>query len=222
MVGVATMFLSLQKTSYMRILTFVLALGLFAACSSQNKNTTDQELLDLYGLMQGSFNSAEQALTDSAFFDITLHMYPIWEGKEHYLYVEQSVSSMQDRPYRQRIYQLKRTSDSAITSYIYKIPNDSLWIGAWKNADSFNALNPTDLISLNGCEVILSAVGTNHYKGSTGEKSCESTLYGASYAHSAVEISEGTIYSWDRGLDADGKQIWGAVKGGYIFKKLSE
>ena len=70
MVGVATMFLSLQKTSYMRILTFVLALGLFAACSSQNKNTTDQELLDLYGLMQGSFNSAEQALTDSAFFDI--------------------------------------------------------------------------------------------------------------------------------------------------------
>ena len=97
-------------------------------------------------------------------------MYPIWKGKEHYLYVEQSVSSMQDRPYRQRIYQLKRTSNSAITSYIYKIPNDSLWIGAWKNADSFNALNPTDLISLNGCEVILSVVGTNHYKGSTGEK----------------------------------------------------
>ena len=94
-----------------------------------------------------------------------------------------------------------------------------MWIGAWKNADSFSALNPTDLISLNGCEVILSAVGTNHYKGSTGE-SCESTLYGRAIALS-VEISEGTIYSWDRGLDADGKQIWGAVKGD-IFKKLSE
>lgn len=204
----------------MRILTFALALGLFTACSSQNNNTVDQEFVDLYSLMQGSFNSSEQALADSAFFDITLHMYPIWEGKEHYLYVEQSVSSMQDKPYRQRIYQLKRTSDSTITSYIYKIPNDSLWIGAWKTPELFNELAPADLISLNGCEVVLATLGKNHYKGSTGEKSCESTLYGASYAHSAVEISEGKVYSWDRGLDADGQQIWGAVKGGYIFKKL--
>ena len=44
---------------------------------------TNQEFLDLYGLMQGSFKAAEQALTDSAFFDITLHMLPIWEGKEY-------------------------------------------------------------------------------------------------------------------------------------------
>jgi hypothetical protein len=27
------------------------------------------------------------------------------------------------------------------------------------------------------------------------------------------------ILSWDRGFDANGNQVWGAEKGGYIFKK---
>lgn len=190
---------------------------LSTSCSTQA--IKDTQLEELYSLMQGSFNSAEQAMTDSSYFDISLHMYPIWEGKNHFLYVEQSVSSMQDRPYRQRVYQLIRTSDSTITSFIYKIPNDSLWIGAWKTPAMFNELKPTDLVSLDGCEVVLTNYGKKRYKGSTGEKSCESTLYGASYAHSIVEIHEESVYSWDRGLDSDGKQIWGAEKGGYIFKK---
>lgn len=208
----------------MKKAAFILYLLLIVSCTTENTTShqSDTELLELYALMQGSFNSAEQAAADSAFFDITLHMYPIWEGKEHYLYVEQSVSARQDKPYRQRIYQLKRTSDSTITSYIYKIPNDSLWIGAWKTPALFNELKPADLIRLNGCEVVLTTLREKYYKGSTGEKSCESTLYGASYAHSAVEIGEGKVYSWDRGLNAEGEQIWGAEKGGYIFKKLKE
>ena len=147
----------------------LLSLALLStSCSTQAKK--DAQLEELYSLMQGSFNSAEQAMTDSSYFNISLHMYPIWEGKNHFLYVEQSVSSMQDRPYRQRIYQLMRTSDSTITSFIYKIPNDSLWIGAWKTPAMFNELKPTDLVSLDGCEVVLKNDGKKRYKGSTGEK----------------------------------------------------
>jgi hypothetical protein len=26
--------------------------------------------------------------------------------------------------------------------------------------------------------------------------------------------------SWDRGYDAQGSQVWGAVEGGYIFDKI--
>lgn len=200
-------------------LSLLLFFVISSSCTNPNKAMNEPALADLYGMMQGSFNSSEQAQTDSTYFDISLHMYPIWDAQGHYLYVEQSVSSMQDKPYRQRVYQLKRSSDSTISSYIYKIPNDSLWIGAWKNTDLFNALTPEDLIPLNGCEVILVALGKDHYKGSTGERSCESSLYGASYAHSEVEIMPNRIYSWDRGLDAEGQQIWGAVEGGYVFKK---
>ena len=44
-----------------------------------------------------------------------LHMYPIWGSNVNFIYVEQSVSSMQEKPYRQRIYEIKRNSDSTFT-----------------------------------------------------------------------------------------------------------
>jgi len=40
-------------------------------------------------------------------------------------------------------------------------------------------------------------------------------------AHREVVITETQMVSWDRGFDAGGKQVWGAEKGGYVFKKLS-
>lgn len=197
--------------------------SIVASCTMNTKNhikENNKEITELYGLMQGSFNSEKQSLEDSAYFNISLHMYPIWVGSANFLYVEQAVSSMPDKPYRQRIYQLEKTSDSTITSYIYKIPNDSLWVGAWKDTSAFNNLSKEQLQKLDGCEVVLKRLGEKHYKGSTGEQTCASNLYGASYAQSEVEITSDVVFSWDRGFDEQGEQIWGAVKGGYIFNKL--
>jgi len=58
------------------------------------------------------------------------------------------------------------------------------------------------------------------YEGSTEGNNCESDLRGAKYATSEVKISKDGIISWDRGYDAEGKQVWGAEKGGYIFKRV--
>ena len=171
--------------------------------------------------MQGSFNSRNQSLTDSNYYDITLHMYPIWGSNNNFIYVEQSVSSMQEKPYRQRIYEIKRNSDSTFTSVIYKLPNDSLFVGAWRDTSLFRDLKISDLTRLDGCEVILKNVGKKHYLGSTDEKSCPSVLYGASYATSEVEILNDKIISWDRGFDIDDNQVWGATNGGYVFNKIN-
>ncbi|RZN83915.1 MAG: hypothetical protein EVB12_00935, partial [Winogradskyella sp.] len=70
---------------------------------------TDNNYLDeLYAVMQGSYNSEIQSQVDSTYYNISLHMYSIWEGKGHYLYVEQALNSMQSKPYRQRIYKLNK------------------------------------------------------------------------------------------------------------------
>ena len=61
----------------------------------------------LFELMQGSFDSSEQAAQDSAYYAISLHMYPIWPERGQYLYVEQALAAMQDKPYRQRVYELR-------------------------------------------------------------------------------------------------------------------
>ncbi len=192
--------------------------------SCKNKDTKISEeniitnhLPELFALMQGSFDSEIQSQVDSTYFNISLHMYPIWKDKGNFLYVEQALSSKQDKPYRQRIYEVSQLNDSLYSSAIYTIENDSLWIGKWKSPETFDTLTMDDVIKKDGCEVILKRIEPNYFKGETGNKTCESSLYGASYATSEVEIMEDKIISWDRGFDDKDEHIWGAKKGGYIF-----
>jgi hypothetical protein len=196
----------------------ILSLFIF---SCENTSKEDLELKELFSLMQGSFNSENQAKQDSTYYNISLHMYPIWEEKGNYLYVEQALNSMQNRPYRQRIYKVTRLNDSVLSSSIYTIPADSLWIGKWKTPKAFDSITPNNIIERIGCEVLLRRIGDKKFKGETGVKTCKSSLRGASYATSEVEMNSSKIISWDRGFDKDGKQVWGAEKSGYVFDKLS-
>ena len=206
----------------MRILFILLLVsGTIVSCKNSNSSPAeDKELTELFSLMQGSFNSEIQSQVDSSYYNISLHMYPIWQNKGNFLYVEQALNSMQDRPYRQRIYEITRLSDSTFSSAVYNLDTDSLWIGKWKTPVAFNAISKSDLMLKSGCEVVLKRLDKNHFMGSTGETSCASSLRGASYAQSEVEVLEDKIISWDRGFDSEGNHVWGAEKGGYIFNKL--
>jgi len=169
--------------------------------------------------MSGSYNSGLQASQDSAFFDISLEMHPIWTdnfpGK--YLYVEQAVTAAKDRPYRQRVYELEEV-DGGFISRVYELPDPERVIGAYTAGHAiWKTISPDQLIIREGCDVIMKQVGTDHYKGSTIDKNCLSTLRGASYATSSVELTKKGITSWDRGYNDQDEQVWGAVKSGYIF-----
>ena len=85
----------------MKKLILLLFIPFIFSCSDDSDSKTE-----LFELMQGSFDSKKQSFDDSNYFDITLHMYPIWDNRGNFLYVEQSVSSMQETPYRQRIYEI--------------------------------------------------------------------------------------------------------------------
>ncbi|MBT8270492.1 MAG: chromophore lyase CpcT/CpeT [Bacteroidia bacterium] len=212
-----------------RVFIILLAVLLFNCQNSKNESPDtsisvksekiDAELEELFNLMQGSFNSKAQALADPDFYNISLHMYPIWEEKGYFLYVEQALDSMQDKPYRQRIYQIERADNSTLSSTIFTIPNSINWIGAWKNPAAFDSLSANDLMKRRGCAVLLKKLGPNHFKGATVEYSCLSKINGASYATSEVEITRDKIMSWDRGFDAEGHQVWGSMRGGYVFDK---
>ncbi len=195
----------------------------FYSCKNETTSKDikeDKELKELFSLMQGSFNSEVQSQVDSSYYNISLHMYPIWEDKGNFLYVEQALNRMQDRPYRQRIYEVTRISDSTFSSAVYKLDVDSLWIGKWKTPKAFDSISLRDIALKEGCEVILKRVAPKHFAGKTGDDTCVSTMRGASFARSEVEILEDKIMSWDRGFDAEGNYVWGAEKGAYIFNKL--
>lgn len=209
-----------MKLLNFNLLLLLSALLVGAACSSSRKMAgTGPGIESLQSMMVGTFSSAEQAARDSAFYDITLHMYPIWPDKGHWLYVEQAVTAMQERPYRQRVYKLEQAGPGTFKSMVYTLPDPEAFIGAWKDASRFDALGPEALQLREGCAVVLERQPDGAFSGSTTGKGCASNLRGASFATSRVVIKDSLIISWDQGFNSQGEQVWGAEKGGYEFRK---
>jgi hypothetical protein len=171
--------------------------------------------------MVGSFSSIEQAEKDSNYFNIELEMVQLWKDRTDgpWLYIEQAVAESKDKPYRQRVYQLRKRSDGKIESLVYTIPDPLRFAGDYKKEFPLLRLTPDSLILKEGCEVVLYQADNGYFEGSTVDKNCSSDLRGASYATSEVMIDKDKMISWDRGFDENGKQVWGAADGGYIFKK---
>lgn len=201
------------------LLLVFFSLGSINSQAQAKKQQNEKYLNELAAIMQGHYSSEKQSVADTSYFNISLRMVPIWKSKGHYLYVEQAIFKKQDKPYRVRIYKLTQDGE-AIVSQIYTLKNEKDWVGKWNTPEAFEALTENDIELKQGCEVKLERIEKNKFAGQTGVKTCASELRGASYATSKVTVLENQILSWDQGFDKDGKQVWGAVKAGYVFDKL--
>ncbi|MEX1189406.1 MAG: chromophore lyase CpcT/CpeT [Bacteroidia bacterium] len=181
----------------------------------------NKELLEVAKMMQGSYSSKKQSKKDSAFFDIRLKIVPIWKERTDaiWFYVEQAVASMQDKPYRQRVYRLTGVEDGSFESAVYTLNSPLRFVG---HVDLVESLNPDSLALKEGCSVFLKKDGKKKYVGGTGDKTCPSDMRGASYASSIVTLTPKYLLSWDRGYNREGAQVWGAEKGGYMFRKIKK
>jgi hypothetical protein len=199
-----------------RIALFALVCSLVPAAAAAGGPKDVETLLSW---MSGSFSSRAQAEADADYRDIRLAMVPIWKDRADgpWLYVEQAAATSLEKPYRQRVYQLVRTGAETIESRVYTLPDPALrFAGAADDPGKLAGLEPDALALRSGCAVVLKKSGPV-WTGSTAGKECGSDLRGASYATSEVSLDLSTLESWDRGFDADGKQVWGAEKGPYIF-----
>jgi hypothetical protein len=186
------------------------------------------DLAELVGHMSGSFASTAQSERDAEYFDIRLHMTPIWPQHStptaKWLYVEQAMATALDKPYRQRIYRVTEAGltpqgQSTFISEVYEFENPLGFAGAYASPKAFDNLTPAQLTRRDGCEVLLTRLMPGVYEGGTQGNNCQSSLRGASYASSKVHIDSTGLLTWDQGFDKEGKQVWGAVKGGYEFKR---
>lgn len=204
------------------IRTKTLVAGLMAMFFAGNVAANDARFEQLQQWMQGHFNSSEQAKEDKEFYNIHLNMKQIWKDDKDntWLYVEQAAEGYLDKPYRQRVYQLKQLSPSEFSSAVYTFDAPLTYAGDWKKEQPLADLSPAKITEKVGCTVFLNWDESKQaFEGATKAKDCPSKLRGASYATSEVKVTKEGIVSWDRGYDASDKQIWGAVKAGYIFKK---
>ena len=208
----------------------LLAIGLVLAggCSGESSGGTaaasaaDAELLRLTGWLTGSFGSVTQSAEDERYHDIRIRAVRIWGERDDgaWIYIEQAVADALDRPYRQRVYHVTRLAEDLFESRVYALDDPLQHAGCWREERPLAGLGPEDLLARQGCAVLLRSVGADRFAGSTLGRLCTSSLRGASYATSEVEVRAEGLTSWDRGFDADGAQVWGAEAGPYRFERL--
>lgn len=213
------MYIIMKKT----LLLFT-GITLFISCkSAQNQSSKNSsELNELVSIMQGHYSSEIQSKEDKDYYNISLRMTPIWQEKGNYLFVEQAIFDKQDKPYRVRVYRVTQKSENEFISEIFTINNEKDWIGKWATPKDYDKLTESDIELKEGCQVTLKRDGKNKFSGATGDKTCPSELRGASFANSIVTVTKNEILSWDQGFDKEGKQVWGATKGGYRFLKMKK
>ncbi len=197
-------------------------LVVFGAMVPTQQASQDRALKTLATWMTGDFSSQAQSQRDSDYFDIRLHIRPIWKSDKsaHWLYVEQAMASAENKPYRQRVYKVQRDGKNGFKSVVYTLPDPEKWAGAYKKPSLFNSLKPEALSLREGCTVFLERQADKSFAGATHEADCESSLRGAKYATSKVTVTKTLLESWDQGFNEKGEQVWGAEKGGYKFVRM--
>lgn len=185
-------------------------------------SSVSSEPLDrLWTTMAGHYDSADQAIADSQYHHISLSMVPVRLSDTTYrwLYVEQALGSSPVKPYRIRLYRLEAMSPGRFVSRVYTFKDETVYGKVWEDPERKAALDTATILEREGCAVFIREKGEGMYEGATAIGTCESSLRGARYASSEVWFDATEMRSWDRGYDAFGNQVWGAVSGPYIFKK---
>ncbi|HNU31965.1 MAG TPA: chromophore lyase CpcT/CpeT [Bacteroidia bacterium] len=204
----------------MKMLKSILLLSMLTNFAFAQNKKPSAGLTLLASYLQGTYNSEEQSKNDTDYFNISLVITPIWKHKNdggYWFYVEQAMATKKEKPYRQRVYHVTQTEENTFESSIYTL-TDPLRFA--QKTEMVEELTVDSIQLKDGCNVILKKNKEGFFEGSTDEKKCASDLRGASYATSIVTLKENELLSWDQGFDKDDKQVWGATKGGYVFKKI--
>lgn len=206
------------------VITIVIVSLIETAAPSAAGAADDPTLERLARWMTGAFSSQAQAAADTDFRHIVLHMARIWPQHDDgvWLYVEQAVAEAADRPYRQRVYHVRRVGEDVFASSVFTPPDPESLIGAWRSPAPLSGLDPDGLEPRKGCTIYLVERDDGAFEGSTLGRLCTSSLRGATWASSEVVIDAGGMTSWDRGWNDDGEQVWGAEKAGYRFDRQHE
>lgn len=211
----------------MRYILTGIALPLFLmACSPEPKTETPQkptaDLNLLVDFMKGFYSSEHHARRDTNIDGKVVAYEPIWKSRTDgaWLYVEQARLEKPQKPYRQRIYHLQQQSDSTFSVAIFKIPNDSLYIGSHRDPSLLTDLQPEQLEIMDGCGIHLVFRG-DVFVGGTQKRTCKTTYNGAAYLVNETTIYHDSIISWDRGYSDSGEKVWGGEKGGSHYVKMA-
>jgi hypothetical protein len=136
-----------------------------------------------------------------------------------FLYQEQALTSNLTQPYRQRFLQISpRPYSQSVQSLSFKPIQTETWTGFCNRPENDRILAATDL-GQPVCSVFLRQV-REVFVGSTPVDGCPANFRGAVRITNRVVLSTTGMETWDRGFDAQGKQVWGAQSSSYQYRRI--
>jgi hypothetical protein len=164
--------------------------------------------------ISGRFSTQHQSIMDSTFDNVSVYTKKIREDAQGtWIYTEQG-EAKNYTPYRQRVYLITR-QDSVLLQRTFLIKDTGRF--SITNAD---IISTSDLEYKQGCDIIIRRETYTMYKGSTDGNSCTATFRGSTYTTSTFMVTPHAVVSWERGWDNQHRQIWGSLRGYYIYEKL--
>lgn len=190
------------------------------------------QLTALAEYLAGEFDNKAQALADPAWY-VHLRMWQrpvsLFSSDSFALFAEQANVLNLDQPYRQRIMRLQQKPDADAIQVQYYMPKDPDALKcAGQNPDLLNTLTPEQLDLLPGCilSVTQQEISPHCYKFTATappEARCCFTYSGNTIQVSlGFEATKDEFYSYDKGIDPEGKATWGAIMGPYRYTKRSQ
>lgn len=200
----------------MRILFATAFLAFLAACAGPPRMAKD-DAAAVAALLQGHYDSRDQAARDKDYRAVAVTVVPVLAGRDdgHWLYVEQAIVDLPDKPYGQRVYRLHDDDDGEVLAEAHAIDDPARFAQGWQS-DALKSLTHDALRPLPGCTLHLRKVGDG-WRGATRGKDCATDREGAAYTTAEVDIDAKGLRSWDRGFSATGRRMWGPARGAYVF-----
>lgn len=171
----------------------------------------------LVGVMDRSAQVAEDS--DEVNVRMTTCAVDLESTDEVFLYQEQALAQRLNEPYRQRFLRLIPSENGdSIESQAFKLANPQSWIGLCNQAESQRQIAPIDL---GEAVCTVSIYPANRiYIGVTPPEGCPADVRGAVSITNTIVLHEEGMDTWDRGLDEEGNQVWGAENEPYEFRWL--
>lgn len=134
-----------------------------------------------------------------------------------YLYQEQALMNSLDKPYRQRLLQIKPSAgDRTVESKSFKPQNPETLIGLCNKPETQRVI-PFSNLGESVCSVFLKPTDKG-YLGETPPQGCPVNVRGAVKITNSILLHSEGMDTWDRGYDAQGNQVWGAENQSYQYR----
>ncbi len=172
----------------------------------------------------GLFDTRDQAALDPEVRPVRLVTVAVPKSRLSFgapvLYWEEAFSDRLDRPEVQRFLRFEEDATGKLLARLFALKERLVAAGKWSNPSDLALFGKNDVREQTDCVVFLTKTD-GRYEGKTGGRSCGAAAGTAVTASLELRIWPDRMEVWDRGFDAEGRQVFGPLKGPYRFVKKS-